>query len=441
MESSQQSKGVLDLWSGVGIVAANMIGAGVFLSAGFMAQDMSAGWILVAWIVGAFLASTGARAYAEVSRLVPRSGGEYRYLSELVHPALGYLAGWASLLVGFSAPIAINALGAAAFMETIVDLPAPRIFGAAIIVGLTVFHAIGLRSSKWTQNGLVVAKVILLLGFVVLGVVAGSHSWPEWSPPNSDGSFDLGVFATSLFFIAFAFSGWNAAIYAAEEFRDPARDVPRAMLIGCGLVAAVYFVINWVFVANLTPEQGAVVFTYEETHITLGHVVIKQLVGPIGGALMSAFATLAFISAMSAMIMVGPRVYAAMARDGFLPSVLAGSTDKPPVGSIVLQGAIAIALMFIHSLRDVLINVSGVLVLFSALVALSLFTVRWRRPDLPKPRLQSLIAAAIYAGSSSWMLYFGFKSKTGLLGWVAAVIAAALVGYFATNMARNRSSS
>ena len=98
----------------MGLVVANMVGAGVFLSAGFMARELSAGWILVAWIVGGLLALAGARTYAEASILIPESGGEYRYLSELIHPSVGFLAGWASLLVGFSAPVAISAYGAAA---------------------------------------------------------------------------------------------------------------------------------------------------------------------------------------------------------------------------------------------------------------------------------------------------------------------------------------
>ena len=109
----------LGLFSGMGMVIANMIGAGVFLSTGFMAQDLNPKQILLAWAIGAFLALSGARAYAEIAQIVPKSGGEYRYLSTLVHPALGYLAGWASLLLGFSAPIAIDAFAAGAFANTL----------------------------------------------------------------------------------------------------------------------------------------------------------------------------------------------------------------------------------------------------------------------------------------------------------------------------------
>ena len=118
----------------------------------------------------------------------------------------------------------------------------------------------------------------------------------------------------NLFYIAFAFSGWNAAVYAASEFKNPKRDVPRAMVMGCAIVGVIYLFINWIFVANLTPEQCLVVIKYETARITLGHLIMKNLVGETGAAFMSILAIIAFISAVSAMTFLGPRVYAAMPR-------------------------------------------------------------------------------------------------------------------------------
>lgn len=405
-----------------------MVGAGVFLSAGFMAQELSAGWILAAWAVGALLAMAGARTYAEAALLIPRSGGEYRYLSELLHPAVGYLAGWASLLVGFSAPMAISAFGAAAFAFAVLGPGDARLGAAALIASLCVFHAVGLRSSKWIQNGLVIVKGLLILAFVALGLGLGNVQWPSWQPPR--GSADLALpFATSLFFVAYAFSGWNAAAYAAEEFKTPRRDVPRAMLIGCAFVGVAYLLVNWILVANLTPERAQVVFEYEEARVTLGHLVAHDLLGEAGSNAMSLGISAIMISSTSAMLLVGPRVYAEMARDGFLPSILRGRPSAPPRMSIFLQGIIAIALLFVHTVGDLLRNVGGILVLFSALVALGLFGVRSRRPDLRAPRPQALVAAAIYAGSSVWMLYNAFKARTGLIPWIATAAGAALLAY------------
>lgn len=431
-EPMSERSGSLGLWSGVGIVAANMIGAGVFLSAGFMAQDMGPGTILLAWFVGAIIALAGARAYAEVSRLVPRSGGEYRYLSELFHPSLGYLAGWASLLLGFSAPVAVDALAAGSFASTLLEEIEPRLVGVALIVGLTVLHAAGLRLSKWTQDGLVVVKAVLLLGFVLVGLVWGHNQWPSWTPPNASAGVPLRPFMASLFFIAFAFSGWNAAVYAAEEFRDPERDVPRAMLIGCALVAVLYLAVNWVFVSNLTPERARAVFSYETSRITLGHLVMQDLVGPTGAKLMSGFVIIAFVSAMSAMTFAGPRVYAAMAADGFLPRALVAKAGRPPAWSVALQGAIAIAILYAHKLAEVMQNVGAILTLFAALTAAALIRVRFSGSGRAVPAPVSLGAAALYTASAAWMLYFGFQGKTHLLGWLSAVAVVALAAYAAT---------
>jgi APA family basic amino acid/polyamine antiporter len=414
----------LGLRSGVGLVAANMIGAGVFLSAGFMAQDMGPGPILLAWVVGAVLALAGARAYAELARLVPRSGGEYRYLSELLHPALGYLSGWASLLVGFAAPVAIDALAAGGFAKTIFPALDPQWTGAGLILLLTALHVVGLSTSARAQNVLIAAKVLLLAGFVFVGLRYGATAWPTWSPPNDPGGFPTGPFVSSLFFIAYAFAGWNAVVYVAEEFREPDRTVPRAMLIGTSLVAVLYLVVNWIFVANLTPQQATVVFGYDESHsATLGHAVVAALRGPGWATAMSAFTVVVFASAMSAMIFVGPRVYQAMARDGYLPRLFAGEPGRPPVASILFQSALSLAFVFSRPLRGLITDVSAVLMFFSALTVLGLVRV-WLRPaGRPRPRTVSVVAALVFAGSAGYMLWFAFHQKLQVLPWLAVISA------------------
>jgi len=359
----------LGLWSGVGLVIANMVGAGVFLSAGFMAQDLTPGQILLAWVVGAALALCGSVAYAEVARLVPKSGGEYRYLSTLLHPSLGYLAGWASLLVGFSAPIAIDALAAGEFAHQLLGVP-PTWTAAALIAVLCAVHSSGLSTSARGQNLLIAVKVLLLIFFAGAGLVKGTTAWPTWSPPHLSEGFPTGPFVTSLFFIAFAFSGWNAAIYASEEFEEPTKTVPRAMVIGCAGVAVLYLLINFVFVANLDPKLAAVVFAYDDegsAKVTLGHAVMEKLLGAGAANVMSGIILLAFISAISAMTLVGPRVYAAMAKDGFLPRSLAATEGHPPRISVLLQSGLAIVLVFTHKLPAVLGNVGAILTLFAAL--------------------------------------------------------------------------
>lgn len=427
--------GHLGLWSGVGLVVANMVGAGVFLSAGFMAQELPPGPLLLAWAIGAVLALCGARAYAEVSRLVPRSGGEYRYLSELWHPALGAVAGWASLLVGFSAPIAVDALAAGAFAQRLAPALNPTAVAAGLILALTAVHALHLKASAGAQNALVAVKVVLLVGFVAVGVGVGSLAWPTWQPPKASVGFPVEPLVGSLFYIAFAFSGWNAAIYASEEFKNPGRDVPRAMLIGCALVAALYLVVNYVFVANLSPEDGTIVFRYASEQVTLGHAVMQRLLGEGAAKVMSAGILLAFVSAMSAMTLVGPRVYAAMAKGGVLPRVFEGVAGQPPRGAVLLQGALALLLVSFQELKTVLSNVGALLTLFAALTAAGLFKVAAKKGGVSKV---ALAAAGLYVLSALYMLAVGVQKERTLMLWAACIALAAGLGWAAMGAGRRK---
>ena len=429
----------LGMWSGMGMVIANMIGAGVFVSSGSMVDSLNPQQILAAWVVGMLIALAGAKAYSGIVRLVPQSGGEYRFLSTLVHPALGYLAGWASLLIGFSAPIAISATAMGAFARTLHAGVNAELAATLMILALTTAHAIGMRSSVAVQNALVAIKILLVAGFVVVGLIGGNNTWTEWTPlahqagvAQADG-FPIRAFMLSLFYIAFTFSGWNAAIYAASEFKNPQRDIPRAMILGCLVVGILYLCINWVFVVNLPPvEQFRIATAYygESVSITLGHRIMENILGKAGAACMSVLAIIAFISSASAMTFLGPRVYATMARDGFLPAALRGRDGKPPVGAVLLQGAIALFLVFAYSVKDVLSNVGAILTLFSALTVFSLFWICFRRGEYQRPALTVLIAAGLYLMASVVMLYFGFSGSLTLYLWVGACIPAALTGYF-----------
>lgn len=319
----------LGLWSGVGLVIANMIGAGVLISTGFAAMDLAPSHILLAWLV----------------------------------------------------------------------------------VLVTLLHAFNLRASRTGQNLMVIVKFALVLGFVLVGLIAGSNAWPNWRPAPAMHGLPIEPFFGTLVFIAFCYSGWNAAIYASEEFADPRRDVPRAMMIGCSIVIVLYLLVNWVFVANLNPTHFGQWISGDHDRITLGHFLMKDLIGGVGAKVMSVFMIVTLIAAASAMTMLGPRVYAAMARDGYLPRVFAAKDDgHPPVWSVLLQGALALAVSmttdFIHAIQ----TVGSILTLMAALTVLGVFKVQFSHSYAEKPGPVALIAATIFVGLAVWMLYFAFTS-------------------------------
>ncbi len=390
-----------------------------------MAQEMSASAILAAWACGAALALLGVKTYAELARQVPRSGGEYRYLREYMHPAVAYVAGWATVVLGFAAPTAINALAATAFLSTLVALPETKLTAGLLVALIAGGHLLGRSSSRWLQDLLVIAKVLLLLGFVALGLIAGERGWPTWQPPT--GKTTVAAFVGSLFYVSYAFSGWNTSAYAAESFKRPRTDVGRAMGIACLLVAGLYLVINFIFVANLSPTDAAAVLGSNEA--TLGHLVTTKLAGVRGAQFMSILAVLSFVSAMSAMLMIGPHISATMARDGALPSFFAAKDGKIPTIAVIFQAVVALLVILLHDLQQALESVGATLILFSGLTAAALVLGHLRGRLASPAATTSIVAAMLYAIFSCVLLYLGFRDQTELLPWLGGAVVCALVGY------------
>ena len=405
----------------------NMVGVGVLTTAGYLARDLSPRGVLAAWLVGGLLALAGARAYAALARLVPRSGGEYRFLAELLHPAVGYLAGWTSLLVGFAAPLAVAALTAGAFVATLVPALPPRLVGSALILLLTLLHGRHLTLSTFSQNLLAAIKALLLAAFVAVGLGLGEHHLPAAAATTSPRG-TVAAFMIAQVYIAFAYSGWNAATYAAAEFREPSRTVPRALLLGTGLVTLFYLAVNWVFVANLTPARLAAWTRGDTLRITLAHLVVEDLAGPRAARLLSLLVVVSLIALASSLVVVGPRVYGAMAEGGLMPRRLAPRRGEAPLLAVLLQNGLALLLLWTHSFDLLLRQIGALLTLVSALTCLPVLRLqagpRERRPGWP-----ATVAAAVYVLFSGWMLIYAIADTPSALAWVLIAAALGLAGY------------
>jgi APA family basic amino acid/polyamine antiporter len=398
-----------------------MVGAGVFLSMGFMVVygGMGPAAVLLAWGAGAVMALLGTQAYGALAADSGRSGGEYAYLSRYLHPSVGWLAGWGSVLLGFSAPIAVDALAVGAYAHTLVPSLEPRGVATGTVVALALLHTRSHATSQRAQDVLIAVKVLLLLAFVGMGLVLGDVGWPAW---GSDRPVTLAALADQQYWVAFAFSGWNAAVYVAGEFRDPKRDVPRAMWIGCALVAVLYLVVNFVFVANLTPDLVGDPGALHGGGPMLGHLVATRILGATGATVMSAVTLLVFLSATSAMVLAGPRVVAAMAEDGALPPVFRAGEGHPPRVASALQAGVALLLVWTQSLRDAVGSCAAVLLCFTGLVAVC-------AARLPTARPAARAAGAIYACFAAALLWRG-ATDSASVRWVLVVSAVALAARF-----------
>jgi len=298
----------LGLVSAASLVVASMIGTGVFTTSGFLLAELHSPWlVLAAWAVGGAIATLGALSYGALARRIPESGGEYLFLSRTLHPAAGYLAGWISLLIGFSAPLAAAAFAFGEYSKSWLTAWPPRVSGTLLVIAFSLLHATHVRRGAWVQNAAVLLKVVLIVAFAGYGL----SRLPSPTDTTS-GAFSPATFGVSLVWISFSYSGWNAAAYIGGEVRVPERNLPRALLLGTALMTILYLALNTVFVFAAPPEALA-------GKLEIGRIAGEHLGGAALAHAVAAFVALTLVSSVSAMVMAGPRVYARMATDGFLP--------------------------------------------------------------------------------------------------------------------------
>lgn len=381
------------------IVVSNVIGGGIFFVPILVAQSIGdARAILFAWLVGGAFAFAGAMAYAELAALCPKAGGEYVYLREAYGPFAAFLTGWTSFVAGFSGAIAASAVAladylgrfapAAADATPLLTLPIPAVplvisrkalVALTAIAALTVVHVRGLGPGRFVQNLLAAAKVSALVLFVAVGFGTGSGSASRIVTPGAVGMAGL---LLALIPIMFTYSGWNAAAYVAEEVRSPGRNVPLALGLGTVAVIAIYLALNALYLFALGAPQLAAV-----ANARLIDTVAERLFGFVAADLVAAFTVVSIAASVSAMILAGPRVYFAMARDGLFPAA-AGRVHPQfhaPAPAIVAQSIWSGILVLSGTLAELVSYTGFALVLFSGIAVAALFVLRRREPDAPRP--------------------------------------------------------
>jgi APA family basic amino acid/polyamine antiporter len=336
----------LGLTSAAALVVANMIGAGVFTTSGFALADLGRpDVVLLAWGVGGLIALCGALSYGALARRIPESGGEYTFLSRTVHPLAGFLAGWVSLLVGFTAPIAAAALGLQAYLAGSFGMSGrPEWIGTVAIVIAGLMHGLQLRTGVILQNTAVGLKLMIIGAFVLLGALRISSHTDVVTLPSAD--LGLGAFAVTLVWISFAYSGWNAAVYIAGEVRAPERNLHRSLWLATGLVTLIYLALNAVFLYSAPAQELA-------GKAEVGAIAAEALGGAALRQGVSVLVALALFTSISSMMMAGPRVYARMAEDGVFPRRF-GFAEGVPRAAVALQAVLAVIVVWISGLRELL---------------------------------------------------------------------------------------
>ncbi|MBH69404.1 MAG: amino acid permease [Rhodospirillaceae bacterium] len=384
---------------GAAIVVSNVVGGGIFIVPVLVAQSVPNAWgMLSIWLAGGVLAFAGAMAYAELATVYPRAGGEYIYLSEAFGPRAGFLTGWTSFVAGFSGAIAASSVGLASYLGRFVPaagdvspllelntglvtftVTPQAIVAITAIVGLSAIHVIGLKPGRFVQNILAALKVLLLIAFVVVGFSIGKGDISNFS---SDGAT---VFPSSwviaLIPVMFSYSGWNAAAYVAEEMRDPERNVPLALGIGTVTVVVIYLLLNMLYIYAMPINELALV------DVRVVDAAADSLFNESVAVPLAAASVIMIAASISAMVLAGPRVYYAMARDRQFFSSLARvhPTFRTPAVAILAQAVWASILVLTGTFVQLVEYTGFAVVLFSGIAVTALFVIRRRDPEAKPP--------------------------------------------------------
>jgi APA family basic amino acid/polyamine antiporter len=407
-----------------------MIGTGIFTSLGFQVGDLPTGFAIMAvWAVGGLCALCGALSYAELGAALPRSGGEYNFLGEIYHPSVGFLAGWISATVGFAAPVAIAAMAFGSYFSEVVPGTNPLILSLAVVTICTLVLLRDLRLGSAFQNGSTILKVALVLVIIGAGLWVKATQPISFLPAKTDGALILSApFAVSLYWVMYAYSGWNASTYIVGEVRNPSRTIPLSVGLGTVLVMVLYLATNAVF---LRTTPAAEMIGQKQVAVIAG----AHIFGASGAKAMASFICLGLISTVSAMMWIGPRVTAAMRKDlGVLAFLARRNARGIPAIATLAQFAIVVVLLLTATFQAIVEIIQFSLTLCSTLTVLGVFVLRWRRPNLPRPyRAWGFpVTPAIFLAISTWMLVHMLTetSTREPALWSLAIMALGLAVYF-----------
>ena len=419
------------------IVIANIIGTGIFTSLGFQLNDTQSGFsLLMLWIIGGIAALCGALCYSELAAALPRSGGEYHFLSKIYHPALGFMAGFISATVGFAAPIALAAMAFGHYFNGVFGAGSPVVLSFVVVWIVTVFHVGNLRVGSAFQNVSTLVKLLLIGALIAAGFFVPSKQPISFLPAPGDNSAILsGPFAVALVYVMYSYSGWNASAYISSEIKRPEKNVPRSLLAGTAVVIVIYVLLNAIFLATTPAEEM-------KGQLEVALIAGKHIFGDSGGRFAGAIICLGLVAAISSMTWIGPRVTMSMGEDHWLLRWL-GAKNKHgiPTNAVLLQLLFVNLLLLTQRFQDVVRYTQFSLLLCSLLAVLGVIVLRFKRPEIRRPYRVWFypLPPIVFSIITIWMMFYLLRSHTAES---VAGLATALLGlllYFCAGKRRDRS--
>ena len=419
----------MGLVTACGIVIANIIGTGVFTSLGFQLNDIRSGFaLLMLWVIGGVVALCGALCYGELAAALPRSGGEYHFLSAIYHPALGFMAGFVSATVGFAAPIALAAMAFGTYAHGVFNMGNPVALSLAIVWITALVHLSGLKTGSAFQNISTLLKVVLIALLIGCGFALTARQSVQFLPqPGDISTIFHPAFAVALVYVMYSYSGWNAAVYITSEIEHPAKNVPRALLFGTLVVLVVYTILNAIFLVSTPQAEMA-------GKLEVALISGKHIFGEQGGRIAGGIICIGLISSISSMAWIGPRVTMTMGEDHWLLRFLGRKNGNGvPIYAILLQLLIVNVLLYRQNFERILNYIQFSLLLCSLLTVIGVIVLRWRKPALPRPYRVWVypLPPLVFAGVTIWMMIYLLRSHlTESLFGVATMLAGLILYSF-----------
>ncbi|HSA56008.1 MAG TPA: amino acid permease [Gemmatimonadaceae bacterium] len=358
------------------MVVGTIIGASIFVQPSEVTSQVhSVGGVLLVWLAAGALTLIGSLVCAELASTFTRTGGVYVYLSEAFHPALGFLWGWAMLLTMHSGIIAAIATVFARYTAFFVPLgdAGSRAVAIAVILVLSAVNFVGVKHGSRLQTWFTAGKVLAIVAIVFTGLALGGRVPQHFVASAATGGDPIGGFLLAMAAGLFAYGGWHMVTYSAEETVEPAKTIPRALLIGTLVVTAAYMAMNAIYLYVMPLDRVAA-----STRVAAD--LADTLLGSGGGAAMSAVVMFSSFGALAGIILAGPRVYYAMAQDGVLFRWLGELHPKyaTPHRAILLQAFWASLLVATGTFRALFTRVIYTEWLFFGLMAIGLILLRRR---------------------------------------------------------------
>ena len=434
----------IGLRSATALVIANIIGAGIFTTTGFQAADLGhPGYIFALWIVGGVLAVCGALCFAELGAAMPHAGAEYVYLRETYGRFFGFMSAFISLTAGFSAPIAAVSKSfvryASHFFPSLTDdvlwfgfLSRNDLIAVAIVWLLVAIHISGAKGGILFNDVLTLFKVCGILAIILCAAAFGKGDVANLTAVSERfyGLSRMDTFTamgTSLIFVSFCYSGWNAAAYVAGEMNNAQRDLPRALLLGTGIVLLLYLGLNAVYFYGAGVDGIA-------GEVEVGLIAARHLFGDTGVTLVTLVLCVSIFASASAMTIAGPRVYYAFGRD--FPPLRALAAVSPRTGAptfaLVLQGIVISIIVFSGRIDQIIQYAGFTLSLFASFAVSCVIVLRIRKPDMERPfkAWGYPVTPLLFLSISIWTMFWAFRGRPLESSLSLATVAMAGAAFF-----------